>query len=324
MESQNFWDSPEHALLIVSEFKDIKKAIGDSPTYEGLLRDLSELLAAASDDPLLVSQIGGEAADLLSKISKMESATRLSGKFDACNAFLSLQAGAGGTEARAWTAMLFRMYERWAGRKGFKMELIDIEGDDNGGIRSATVRIEGKNAFGLVSAEMGVHRLQRVSPFGGGERQTSFAAVEASPEVKESDIVINRSDIERGTCRGGGPGGQHKNKTETVVILKHIPTGIVVRCESGRSQSLNEELAYDLLRAKLYRLREMKREEAIAQGRKAQHDIRFGNQIRTYSIHPYTLVTDHRTGMKLSDIDGVLDGDIDGLIEANLDERARA
>jgi peptide chain release factor 2 len=257
----------------------------------------------------------------LTGLKQFEIKSQLTGKNDHRNAFIRFQAGAGGTESRDWADMLMRMYVRWAERRGFKVHFFDVDFNEEAGIKSAELKIEGPYAYGYLKGEAGVHRLVRNSPFNAdGKRQTSFARVEVTPEFEatDADIVIPDNELERSTCRSGGAGGQHVNKTESVVILKHIPTGIVVRCQIERSQTRNGVLALELLKAKLARKRDLERSAESEKNYAEKDDISFGSQIRSYFLQPYTMVNDHRTELKETNAGRVLDGDLDPFMEAYL------
>jgi peptide chain release factor 2 len=321
MERPDFWDDNQKAQAVIVELKTIKNIIGDFPGFEQQGRDLFELLelAQAESDEATAEQVKAEAATLNEQTKRFELKSQLTGKNDHRNAFITFQAGAGGTEARDWSDMLMRMYVRWAERKGFKVQFFDVDYGEVAGINSAILKIEGPSAFGYLKSEIGVHRLVRNSPYNAdGKRQTSFAAVDVTPEFEagDTDIVIPDNEIERSTCRSGGAGGQHVNKTESVVLLKHIPTGITVRCQIERSQQRNQVLAMELLKAKLARKKELEREAESKQTYNDKNEIAFGSQIRSYFLQPYTMVNDHRTETKETDAHRVLDGDLDPFMEA--------
>ncbi|HYF48713.1 MAG TPA: peptide chain release factor 2 [Planctomycetota bacterium] len=323
MEAPGFWDDNQKAQNLINELKGIKSIIADFPVYEQQCKDLLELLdlAESEKDEATAEQVKNEAEALSANVRNYELKSQLTGKNDHRNAFIRFQAGAGGTEARDWADMLMRMYVRWAERKGFKVHFFDVDFNEEAGIKSAELKIEGPYAYGYLKGEVGVHRLVRISPFNAeGKRQTSFASVEVTPEFEpgDNDIVIPDSEIERSTCRSGGAGGQHVNKTESVVILKHIPTGIVVRCQIERSQIRNGILAMELLKAKLARKKELEQAAESKQTYDNKGEIAFGSQIRSYFLQPYTMVNDHRTEMKETDAHRVLDGDLDPFIEGHL------
>jgi len=254
------------------------------------------------------------------RLEQIELERKLSGEHDAGNAILTLHSGAGGTESQDWADMLFRMYLRWTERRGYRTEIVDYQPGEGAGIKNATITVEGSYAYGYLHAEAGIHRLVRISPFdSNARRHTSFASVFIFPEVEDTvEIEINDVDLRIDTYRSGGAGGQHVNKTDSAVRLTHLPTGIVVACQNERSQHKNKALAMKVLRARLYELEQRKREESIAEFSKSKKEIAWGSQIRSYVLHPYRMVKDHRTGVEVGNADAVLDGDIDVFIEAYL------
>jgi peptide chain release factor 2 len=281
--------------------------------------DLSKLLELESDEEL-EKEIILNIKKLQKELEKFELQTLLSGKFDHNNAILTLHPGAGGTESQDWAEMLYRMYVRWANKSGYEVKELDYLEGDEAGIKSVTFEVIGENAYGYLKGEMGVHRLVRISPFdAGGRRHTSFASLEVIPEIEDDvDIHINEDDIKMDVYRASGAGGQHINKTSSAVRLTHIPTGIVVACQTQRSQIQNRENAMKMLKSKLFDLKEREQKETIDELKGNQRDIAWGSQIRSYVFCPYTLVKDHRTNYEEGNIQSVMDGNIDGFIESNL------
>ena len=248
----------------------------------------------------------------------------LSGPHDRYNAILTLHAGAGGTDAQDWVEMMMRMYSRWAEKKGYQVEITDMQSGEEAGLKSATLLLTGENAFGYLKSERGVHRLVRISPFdASGRRHTSFAAVEVLPEMEdEVEIEIDQSDLRIDTYRSGGAGGQHVNKTDSAVRITHLPTGIVVQCQNERSQQMNRVLAMKILRSRLFEMQQRQQEEALAVLRGEQPEIAWGSQIRSYTFNPFSLIKDHRTGVEVGNVQGVMDGDLDPFISAYLQQQA--
>jgi peptide chain release factor 2 len=274
----------------------------------------------ADEDPEMASELEDQIASVEARLQALELERLFSGRYDAGDALVTINAGAGGTDAQDWAEMVLRMEMRWAEKRGFEVELLEASAGEEAGIKSATFRVRGENAYGLYGAEKGVHRLVRLSPFdSANRRQTSFAGVEVSPVVDDvGEIVIDDDDLQVDTYRASGAGGQHVNKTDSAVRITHKPSGIVVQCQNERSQSSNRLTAMGMLRSKLAELEERKRQEEIAKERGEAQDVNFGSQIRSYVLHPYTMVKDHRTSYEMGDANRVLDGDLDGFVRAEL------
>ena len=279
---------------------------------------------AADGDAEAIGECTKKLDEIQAELERLELQRKLGGEHDAGNAILTLHPGAGGTEAQDWAEMLLRMYLRWAERHGFKTALVDLQPGEGAGIKNATITVEGAYAYGYLRAEAGIHRLVRISPFdANARRHTSFASVFIYPEITEEvEVEINEADLRVDTYRSSGAGGQHVNKTDSAVRLTHLPTGIVVACQNERSQHKNKSMAMKILRARLYELEKEKQREKMAELNKTKKDIAWGSQIRSYVLHPYRLVKDHRTGIEVGNADGVLDGDLDRFIEAYLQGQA--
>ena len=321
-EREGFWNDVERSQKVQKRLKVLKTK---KENFEKLCSAWDDMytmceMAIEENDDSMLEELQSEFASFTEKAEAMRLSTLLTGEYDANNAILTFHAGAGGTEAQDWTEMLYRMYTRWAERHGYTYQLMDYEAGDEAGIKSATILIEGENAYGYLKSENGVHRLVRVSPFdANARRQTSFAGLEVMPELDDdSEIEIRPEDIEMQACRSSGAGGQHINKTSSAVRLTHLPTGIVVFCQTERSQFQNRDNAMKMLRAKLAELKLQQHAEKISDLKGVQMKIEWGSQIRSYVFMPYTLAKDTRTGYEMGNIQAVMDGDIDGFINAYL------
>ena len=312
-----FWDDQESAQKVVQQRSRIEKALSRQKAFETGVSDAEVLFDFAAEDADSATELAALIERLDKEVAEAETESLLSGETDANNAICSLQAGAGGTDAQDFCQMLLRMYLRWCEKKGFKAEVIDEQPGSDAGLKSATFRVEGDYAYGLLSAEAGVHRLVRISPFNsGGSRETSFASLFVSPEIDETiEVNIEDKDLRIDTYRSSGAGGQHVNVTDSAVRITHIPTNIVVTCQNQRSQIQNRAVAMQVLRSKLYEVELEKLRAGAAELEATKQDIAFGSQIRNYVLHPYKLVKDTRTKYEKSDVDAVLDGDIDEFIK---------
>lgn len=324
--AEGFWNDIANSQKVLQRTKQLKNKCDK---YEKLALRWDDLLtlcqmAIEENDESLLPELEEEYAKFEKELEDARLATLLSGEYDGCNAILSFHAGAGGTEAQDWTQMLYRMYTRWAERHDFKYKILDYLDGEEAGIKSATISIEGENAYGYLKSESGIHRLVRVSPFdSSGRRHTSFAAVEVIPEISDDiEIEIRPEDLKVDTYRSSGAGGQHVNKTESAIRITHIPTGIIVSCQVERSQHQNREVAMRMLRSKLVEIKEREHLEKIEDIKGEQMKIEWGSQIRSYVFMPYTLVKDHRTGYENGNINAVMDGDLDGFINAYLSMKA--
>ncbi len=313
----DFWNDSDAAQKIVQQRSRLEKALTQQENFETGVSDAEVLFEFAADDQNSADELQNLIAKLETETSEAETQSLLSGETDANNAICSIQSGAGGTDAQDWAQMLLRMYLRWAERKGFKVEILDEQAGSEAGIKSATFRVEGEYAYGLLATEAGVHRLVRISPFNsGGSRETSFASMFVSPEIDENiEVEILDKDLRVDTYRSSGAGGQHVNVTDSAVRITHLPTGIVVTCQNQRSQIQNRAVAMQVLRSKLYELELEKRRGDAAELEATKQDISFGSQIRNYTLQPYRLVKDTRTKLEETDVEAVLNGAIDGFIK---------
>lgn len=312
-----FWDDQEKAQKVVQQRSRIERALKQQAEFDTGVSDAEVLFEFAAEDADSAKELASLIARLYKQVSEAETQSLLSGETDTNNAICSIQAGAGGTDAQDFAQMLLRMYLRWAERKGFKAEVIDEQSGGEAGIKSATFRVEGDYAYGLLSTEAGVHRLVRISPFNsGGSRETSFASMFVSPEIDENiEVIIEDKDLRIDTYRSSGAGGQHVNVTDSAVRITHLPTNTVVTCQNQRSQLQNRAVAMQVLRSKLYELEIEKRRQGAAELEATKQDISFGSQIRNYVMHPYRLVKDTRTKYEQTNVEAVLDGEIDEFIK---------
>ena len=324
----DFWDDMENSQKVLKRTGSLKAKLS---SYESLKSDYDDALvmielADEEGDESLLDDCVASVSDIEKRIESLTLSTLLSGEFDNKNALLTFHAGAGGTEAMDWAEMLFRMYNRWGERHGYKVSTLDYLDGDVAGLKSATILIEGENAYGYLKGEMGIHRLVRVSPFdSSGRRHTSFASLEVMPEIDDDvNVEIRDEDIKMDVYRASGAGGQKVNKTSSAVRLTHIPTGIVVACQIERSQHQNREVAMKMLKSKLVEIKERENLERIEDIKGDQKEIAWGSQIRSYVFMPYTMAKDHRTGFEMGNINAVMDGDIDGFINAYLKQKSVA
>ena len=320
MGAPGFWDDSDRAAKVSSEHSRTTRRLEVFRALQRDVEDLDGLAELAEEDESIAAEFDDSIASVEERLAELEEQRLFSGRYDGGDALVTVNAGAGGTDAQDWAEMVLRMLMRWAERRGFSTELLEVSPGEEAGIKSATFRAGGENAYGLFSAERGVHRLVRLSPFdSANRRQTSFAGVEVAPVVEDTgEIEIDDDDLQVDTYRASGAGGQHVNKTDSAVRITHRPTGIVVQCQNERSQSSNRATAMAMLRAKLAERQERARQEEIAREKGEAQDVNFGSQIRSYVLHPYTMVKDHRTSHEVGDVNRVLDGDLDGFVRAEL------
>jgi peptide chain release factor 2 len=322
MEEPGFWEDPEKSTKIVQLAKNLKDTVQTYKDLEQQYEDIGVMIEMGNEenDPSLVPEVEEMLNQFKVKLEDMRINTLLSGEYDSDNAILKLNAGAGGTESCDWCGMLYRMFCRWAEKKGFSLEVLDYLDGEEAGIKSVTVQINGPNAFGYLKSEKGVHRLVRISPFNAaGKRQTSFVSCDVMPDIEEDlDVEVNDEDLRIDTYRSSGAGGQHINKTSSAIRITHLPTGIVVQCQNERSQFQNKDKAMQMLKAKLYMLKQQENAEKLSGIRGDVTEIGWGNQIRSYVLQPYTMVKDHRTNAETGNVGSVLDGSLDQFMYAYL------
>ncbi|HWB68805.1 MAG TPA: peptide chain release factor 2 [Solirubrobacterales bacterium] len=319
-----FWDDQEAAARTSAAHAGAQRKLELLGELESEVSDLGELAEMAADDEGMAAELASQLGSIEARLAELEEARLFSGKYDAGDAVVTVHAGAGGTDSQDWAEILLRMYLRWAERRGFEVEMKEASPGEEAGLKSATFLARGENAYGLFAAERGVHRLVRISPFdSSARRHTSFAQVDVGPLVDESvEVELDDADLRVDTYRASGAGGQHVNKTDSAVRITHIPTGVVVQCQNERSQTQNKAVAMQLLRSKLIELEERKRAEQLAKERGEVKDVAWGSQIRSYVMHPYTMVKDHRTEHEVGDVQRVLDGDIDEFVRDYLNKTA--
>ena len=324
MGEPGFWDDQERAAATSAEHARLQRRLDTFRGLEADLADLEDLEELAADDDSIAGELAEQRESVEARLAELEEARLFSGPYDGGDAVVSVHAGTGGTDSQDWAEMLLRMEMRWAERRGFAVELKEASPGEEAGIKSSTFIARGENAYGLFSAEKGVHRLVRISPFdASARRHTSFALVEVAPLVDDTvEVEIDEGDLQIDTYRASGAGGQHVNKTDSAVRITHVPTGTVVQCQNERSQSSNKATAMAMLRSKLLELEEQRRREELAREKGEAQDVGWGSQIRSYVLQPYTMVKDHRTGHEMGDAQRVLAGDLDGFVRAELLRRA--
>lgn len=324
---EDFWSDPEKAQKVMKEKKSIEDKLRELEDLKSQLEDLEVMVEMADEEQ--DEELADEAETAFERLSQhledLRLRTLLNGKYDRNNAIISVHAGSGGTDAQDWAQMLFRMYTRWCEKKGYKAKLIDMQDDTEAGIKSATLLVEGENAYGYLKNEKGVHRIVRISPFdSSGRRHTSFASLDVTPEIDDDvEIEINPEDLKIDTYRSSGAGGQHVNTTDSAIRITHLPTNIVVTCQNERSQHQNRDVAMKLLMSKLIELKEQEKKESLDQLKGDYSQITWGSQIRSYVFHPYTMVKDHRTGAEVGNVDAVMDGDLDYFINEKLKQKEK-
>jgi len=320
MSAPGFWDDQDGAAKVSAEHSRATRKLEEFHALQADVEDLDSLAEMAVEDDELADEFEQQIGPVEQRLATLEEQRLFAGRYDAGDALVTVNAGAGGTDAQDWAEMVLRMQMRWAERRGFGVELLEASPGEEAGIKSATFRASGENAYGLYGAEKGVHRLVRLAPFdSANRRQTSFAGVEVAPVIEDAgEVEIDTDDLQVDTYRASGAGGQHVNKTDSAVRITHRPSGIVVQCQNERSQTQNRETAMKMLRSKLVELEERKRNEELAKEKGDAQDVNFGSQIRSYVLHPYMMVKDHRTDHEMGDANRVLEGDLDGFVRAYL------
>ena len=324
MQAPGFWDDQERAARVSAEHASVQRKLEGYRALEGDVDDLETLEEMAAEDESMAAELEEQRRSVEERLAQLEEARLFSGEYDSGDAVVTVNAGAGGTDSQDWAEMLLRMLMRWAERRGLKVELKEASPGEEAGIKSATFFARGENAYGLFSAEKGVHRLVRISPFDAASRRhTAFAGLEIAPLVEDSvEVDIEPEELQIDTYRASGAGGQHVNKTDSAVRITHKPSGVTVQCQNERSQAANKNTAMAMLRSKLIELQERKRSEELAKEKGEAQDVGWGSQIRSYVLHPYTMVKDHRTNVEVGNAQAVLDGDLDEVVRAELLRRA--